>query len=165
MVSPAKWMILALCVIAAGQFWLAYQLRQLQPITVDAIVAKTPNTDYPSRADSPAPNVDYVAQLAALQQSINGMQQQLETLTPADADSSMALPSKTPASKAIDAEQIAYFDRQLASLLPYGPVSDLQLAAFQDRLHELPPEQRFAMASALARAINNGQISPQHHPR
>lgn len=58
------------------------------------------------------------------------------------------------------AAERAVADQRLASMLPNGPLSREDIARFHAAMQDLSADERFATATALARAINEGRVQP-----
>lgn len=169
----------ALLLLALSQIWLLYRLETLRPATdisarsdhelaaVASSVSPSVSPDntmalMPDFADDAAP-IDHASAESEATKALLRIDQRLARLEQQLARVGAGQSNMPAATAALTAQEQVAADQRLASLLPSGPVSQRELAQFHRDLHQAPPEQRLALATALARAINDGRIQPSPH--
>ncbi len=142
------WQVAAWALLVALQAWSLQRIAQLEA-KLDG-----PRAGAPGKASAvvgdPPPSTPMEAAMAASLARI-------ESRLAAGAGPSTAA-SATVQDPAL-AMPLAAADARLAALLPAGAsLTDVQLAALQGRIDQLPAGERQAVALALARAINAGRV-------
>lgn len=154
-----------LLIVAASQLWLIYRFEQLAVGSITSLPTSammgpvstehSAATTAPAADTAAAPMVVSSADLPTVLQRIDTRLAQLERLSDRSA-------SPLPSSQRHEpnARERAEADQRLSHLLPSGPLSREDMARFHADIQALPPDERFAMATALARAINEGRVQP-----
>ena len=140
-------------VLAVSQLYLLYRLEQTSsPAPVDSRAAAATSL----LPNAPASNGDSVLILRRIEQRLSQLEHRLDR-------SGASVPS-TPAgdnnTREPSARERVAADQRLLSMLPSGLLSQHDVARFHADIQALPPDERFAMATALARAINEGRVQP-----
>ena len=140
-------------VLAVSQLYLLYRLEQTSsPTSVDsrtaAVTSVLPN--------APASNGDSVLILRRIEQRLSQLEHRLD----GNGASVPSTPAGDDNAREPSARERAAADQRLLSMLPSGPLSQHDVARFHADIQALPPDERFAMATALARAINEGRVQP-----
>lgn len=159
------WLLLAI-----SQLWLLYRIEQL------SASAHAPTILTPASAphafisnDDTAISEPVTGNLPVhagpeLQAALRRIEQRLAGLERIASTAGNRQASGTPASPTTpyqpSASEQAAADQRLGSLLPNGPLNREDVARFHATLQTLPADERFAMATALARAINDGRVQP-----
>ena len=153
---------IAWVVVAISHIWLLYRVEHLVvPAIPDASsVTALPISADPSVTVDSRPLPNNVDGLLATLQRIDARLAQLEhtftrTASRLPVTEKLATENHEPS-----ARERAEADQRLSSMLPGGSLSREDMARFHADIQALPPAQRFAMATALARAINEGRIQP-----
>lgn len=154
-------------ILAASQVGILYRLDQLSTPVQPALTPVLANSEFAVSDDAvsndmafahlPSPNEH------SLRASLQRIEQRLAGLERAVAGTAKPQPGKgaaAPTPYQPNASERAAADQRLSSLLPSGPLSREDVARFHASLQTLPPDERFAMATALARAINDGRVQP-----
>jgi len=151
--------------LAASQLWLLYRLEQMASPVPPAAVNQSIFTPATMLGESAVSQSSLPVQTslsvqgndaAATLQRIESRLASLERVLAARVGNPVA--SEKPYEPS--AREQAEADQRLVSLLPSGTLSREDMARFHADVQALPPEERFATATALARAINEGRIQP-----
>ena len=153
--------------LAISHIWLIYRVEHF---VVPAIPAADSSTALPVSA-VPSATVDArllpsnADGMQAALQRIDSRLAQLERAATRTA-STLSVNERPVTEKRVtenrepNARERAEADQRLGSMLPGGRLSREDMVRFHADIQTLPPAQRFAMATALARAINEGRIQP-----
>lgn len=156
------WLVLAWATLALGQLMLFQRLSALSPAPATPVSEPAAATSLTPPGTGPnVSSTDVPAAVDASQDSdratLRRIEQRLLQIEQRLAQPRVNTSAPGPAETVIDMRAA---DQKLASLLPSGPVSQRELAQFHRDLQQAPPEQRVALATALARAVNDGRIQP-----
>lgn len=140
--------VLLLSVVAALA-WALYARTADAPMSRERISA-----DESGRPAAPASGIDAdtADRLAAQLARIDARMAALETGASRGGAITPAAPPAAPEMSIADA------DRRLGQLLPAREIRTVDLPRFYARLASLPPDDQFAIASALSRAINDRRV-------
>ncbi len=140
-------------VLAVSQLYLLYRLEQTSNLLpVDSRAAAVTSV----LSNAPASNGDSVLILRRIEQRLSQLEQRLD----GNGASAPSTPAGDDNTREPSARERAAADQRLLSMLPSGPLSQHDVARFHADIQALPPDERFAMATALARAINEGRVQP-----
>lgn len=141
-------------VLAASQLYLLYRLDQASsaaPVDERAVTVTS------ALSHSPASHDDTVLVLRRIEKRLGQLEQSIAKRNVASVS---AIPAGDNSMREPTARERADADQRLLSMLPSGPLSQHDVARFHADIQALPEEERFAMATALARAINEGRVQP-----
>ena len=143
--------------LVTSQIWLIARVEQIaeppRPTSADGTVL--PASAAPSVTADVRPSLSSADGLQDVLQRIDSRLAQLERASTRTASALPASENHEPS-----ARERAEADQRLSTLLPSGRLSREDMARFHADIQALAPEQRFAMATALARAINEGRVQP-----
>lgn len=150
-----------------SQGWLLYRMESLAALTQPLALA-TPHqtgsvatTPVHDNNRNPLGGSDSVLPIAAeLQASLQRIEARLATLERQREPGTRQNVIATGSAREPSARERAAADQRLASMLPNGPLSREDIARFHADMQSLSPDERFATATALARAINEGRVQP-----
>ena len=143
--------------LIASQVWLIARVEQITvpPSSAPAGVTVLPASAAPRITTDAKPSLSNVDGLQDVLQRIDTRLAQLER-----ASTRTASPLPASGNYELSARERAEADQKLSTMLPSGSLSREEMARFHADIQALPPDQRFAMATALARAINDGRVQP-----
>lgn len=147
---------MAWLVVLVSQIWLIARVEQLTvPPQPAADVTVLPASAAPRLSTDVRSSLNDTDGLPEMLQRIDTRLTQLERASTRTAPTLPVNENHEPS-----ALERAEADQRLSTLLPSGRLSREDMARFHADIQALPPEQRFAMATALARAINEGRVQP-----
>jgi hypothetical protein len=150
----ATLLIVALTGIVGIQAWLLYREPMLsaQPVAASEVIAN-------QRAFSDTQSTAFTAEelQAMMARQVTAIDARLASIEQANSKQSVEYKVLLGSPEAIAA------DRKIKELLPKEPISMEEIMMFQAMLGEYPPEERYQLMTAYARAVNSGQIQPKYH--
>ncbi|TXI48531.1 MAG: hypothetical protein E6Q50_11165 [Lysobacter sp.] len=159
-----------LIAVVLAQGWMLYDRPSPAETATNDRVSDGSVSHEPASSD-PARSVDSAGNEAPLAMAVMDRLQRidarlavLERAARSSSDSAVEM-SRTPPSAAsapsdaaIDPRTLAEADRRLASLLPVRELDRAGWARWQTSLASMPPDDRFALSAAFARAVNQNKI-------
>lgn len=135
--------------VVAVLAWMLYARADDAPVSEERISA---GESARSAAPAPGMDADTADRLAAQLTRIDTRLAALEAGASRGGAIARAAPPAAPEMSVADA------DRRLGQLLPAREIRTADLPRFYARLASLPPDDQFAIASALSRAINDRRV-------
>lgn len=145
--------------LAVSQMWLLYRLEQMASSAPQAAANQSSVIPATMHDDSAVPHSFLPTQDNDAAAALHRIESRLTSLERA-LMGRVGNPVASEKPYEPSARERAEADQRLNSLLPSAILSREDMARFHADVQALPPEERFATATALARAINEGRIQP-----